>query len=86
MLGVDHGVPEGTVSAEHGPGREGAYVSNSGISLEVVEMASDLLDVDVGGMVDFEEGKGGVRDRPGEGDGRVEDGSKIDELFQFQTG
>eukprot|EP00061_Rhincodon_typus_P004862 g23616.t1 len=48
---VDQGVPEGMVPMEGGQGRGAEYVSGGGISLEVVEMASDdLQDVDTGGM------------------------------------
>eukprot|EP00061_Rhincodon_typus_P008296 g30783.t1 len=69
-------------------GRE--YVSGGGISLKVEKMAlDDLLDVAAGGIVEMEtdvkEGKGGVRSRPGKSEGRVEVGSEIYELFQFQT-
>eukprot|EP00061_Rhincodon_typus_P005092 g24161.t1 len=81
-----------------GEGKE--YVSGGGIPLELTEMAADdLLDVDAGGMVvdicglsisrngnrNVEKGKGGVRDRPGESEHRVEIGSEIDELCQFRT-
>eukprot|EP00061_Rhincodon_typus_P015961 g43923.t1 len=54
---VDQGVPEGTVPAEGGQGREGKCVSGGGIFLEVVEMVSDdLLDVDAGGIVGEDKG------------------------------
>eukprot|EP00061_Rhincodon_typus_P007262 g28783.t1 len=37
------------------------------------------------GNRDVKKGKGGVKDRPGESEGKVEIGSKIAELFQFWT-
>eukprot|EP00061_Rhincodon_typus_P000950 g13261.t1 len=54
------------VPAEGRQGRGGEYVSDGGILLEVAEMASDLLDVDTGGMVRgtlslLREGREGVR-------------------------
>eukprot|EP00061_Rhincodon_typus_P003456 g20125.t1 len=49
---VDEGVPDETVPVESGQGRGGEYVSRGGISLEVVEMATDdLLDVDAVAMI-----------------------------------
>eukprot|EP00061_Rhincodon_typus_P002291 g17092.t1 len=54
---VDKGFLEGMVPAEGGQGRGREYVPGGGISLEVVEMASDdLLDVDADGMVGEDKG------------------------------
>eukprot|EP00061_Rhincodon_typus_P010498 g34839.t1 len=60
------------VPVEGGQGRGGECVSDSGISLEVVEMAAnDPLDVDAGGMVGKDKGNpisvaGGKREGEGQ--------------------